>query len=91
MVCQNLFSIHFLAAMKEHAAPILKNTVFMFLWKFTKGILYLIFTTEEILISDGNNTRHGYQGKYYVSFYTEWEIHSVPLEYCTPTNQEAGQ
>lgn len=64
----------------------------MFLWKFTKGILYLIFTTEEILISDGNNTRHGYHGKYYVSFYTEWEIHSVYLpSIIAPTNQEAGQ
>lgn len=46
MVSQNLFSIPFLAALKENFATAFKNIVFMFPWKFTKGILYLISTTS---------------------------------------------
>lgn len=29
MVCQNLFSMHFLAALKENVAPILKNSFYV--------------------------------------------------------------
>ena len=60
-------------------------------WKVTVDRCGISLPQEEILISDGNNTRHGYHGKYYISFYIEWGIHFGPLEYCTPTNQEDGQ
>lgn len=46
MVSPDLFSILFLGALKENFATAFKNIVFMFLWKFTKGILYFILTTS---------------------------------------------